>query len=472
MTLKYKIKMITLRQKLMNERIQSINPANGCIIQDFPDWGMDDIIPVINASDNAFKQWQEYTYEQRASCFFSMAQILRERKADYASLMANEMGKPVTQGEAEIEKCAWVCEYYAQQTAHYLADRTVDTENRESFISFKPLGVIYMIMPWNFPFWQVIRGAAPSIMAGNTIVLKHASNVFSCALAIEELFQEAGFPDDIFRTLLTGSHTSADIIAHKKIRAVTLTGSERAGRQVAAQAGQNLKKSVLELGGSDPYIILQDADIDLAVASCATSRMLNGGQVCIAAKRFIVVQSIEEEFTTKILALMKTYQMGDPLDRNNNFGPMAKVKLRDELHQQVLQTLDQGATLLMGGQLPDRPGAWYPATVLTNVKKNMTAAKEELFGPVAIISAADEEEAINIANESDYGLGGAVFTRDLDKGRHLARNVIATGTCVVNGFVKSDPRLPFGGIKNSGYGRELGEFGIMEFVNIKTIVIS
>jgi len=457
----------------MKNTIKSINPANETVIDEYPDWAMGEIAPIIAAADSAFEQWQCLDFSQRAQFFVKMAQLLRERKADYAVLMANEMGKPVTQGEAEIEKCAWVCEHYAQHTAHYLADRSIETENSESFVTFKPLGVIYMIMPWNFPFWQVIRGAAPTIMAGNTIVLKHASNVFGCALAIEQLFKDAGFADNVFSSLLTGSHTSADIIAHPKVRAVTITGSERAGMQVAAQAGQNLKKSVLELGGSDPYIILEDADIDVAVASCGASRMLNGGQVCIAAKRFIVVESRREEFEAKVLDLMNSYQMGDPLDAASNFGPMSKVKLRDELHQQVLQSVAQGAQLKLGGTIPDKPGAWYPATVLTNVQEGMTAFSEELFGPVAtIISVKDEQEAIAIANDSEFGLGGAIFTSDLDKGRRLARDEIITGTCVVNGFVKSDPRLPFGGIKKSGYGREIGEFGILEFVNIKTVVVS
>ena len=457
----------------MKRTIKSINPANEAVENEFPDWDMDEITPIIEAADNAFSTWQQLNFTERGVFFINMAKILRERKADYAQLMANEMGKPVSQGEVEIEKCAWVCEHYAEQTAIYLADRDIKTENSESFVTFKPLGVIYMIMPWNFPFWQVIRGAAPTIMAGNTIVLKHASNVFGCASAIEQLFKEAGFPDNIFSTLLTGSWTSADIIAHPKVRAVTLTGSERAGQQVAAEAGRNLKKSVLELGGSDPYIILEDADIDLAVASCGASRMLNGGQVCIAAKRFIVVESIRQEFEDKIIQLMKSYQMGNPLDAATNFGPMAKTKLRDELHQQVQRSIEQGAVLALGGEIPDKPGAWYPATVLTGVKKGMAAFSEELFGPVStIISAKDEAEAIAIANDTEFGLGGAIFTRDIEKGRRLARDVIDTGTCVVNGFVKSDPRLPFGGIKKSGYGREIGEFGIHEFVNIKTVVVS
>jgi len=456
----------------MKRTIKSIKPANETVIEEFPDWDMAEITPVIDATDNAFMGWQNLSFSERAGFFMQMAKLLKERKTQYARIMTNEMGKPISQGEMEIEKCAWVCEYYAQETQNYLADKAIETENSESFVTFKPLGVIYMIMPWNFPFWQVLRGAAPTIMAGNTIVLKHASNVFGCAVALEQLFKDAGFPKDVFRSLLTGSGTSADIIAYPKIRAVTLTGSERAGEQVAAEAGRNLKKSVLELGGSDPYIVLEDADVDAAVASCGASRMLNGGQVCIAAKRFIVVQANVKEFEDKIIQMMKTYQMGDPLDMQTNFGPMAKVKLRDELHQQVLRSVEQGAELKLGGEIPDRPGAWYPATVLSNVQEGMTAFEEELFGPVStIISAKDEDEAIAMANDSEFGLGGAVFTRDVEKGRRLARDVISSGTCVVNGFVKSDPRLPFGGIKRSGYGRELGEFGLHEFVNIKTIVV-
>ncbi len=456
----------------MNPTIQSINPADESILEEFPNWTMLEIEPVINDTQEAFENWRLLSFSQRSVFFVQMAVLLRERKEQYAELMANEMGKPISQGMMEIEKCAWVCDHYAQQTAQYLADKSIKTESSESFISFQPMGILFMIMPWNFPFWQVIRGAASSIMAGNTVLLKHASNVFGCALAIEQLFIDAGFPENIFRSLLTGSAISKDIIAHPDVMAVTLTGSERAGQSVAMEAGRNLKKSVLELGGSDPYIILEDADIDLAVSSCGLSRMLNGGQVCIAAKRFIVVESIREEFEEKILQMMNTYKMGNPLDTDTNFGPMAKVKLRDELHQQVLKSIEQGAVLKMGGEIPDKPGAWYPATVLINVTKDMTAFRDELFGPVSsIIPAKDEAEAIALANDSEYGLGAAIFTRDIEKGRYLARNVINAGTCVVNDFVKSDPRLPFGGIKKSGYGREIGEYGIKEFVNIKTIVI-
>ena len=456
----------------MNPTIQSINPADESILDEFPNWTMLEIEPVINDTQEAFENWRLLSFSQRSVFFVQMAVLLRERKEQYAELMANEMGKPISQGMMELEKCAWVCDHYAQQTAQYLADKSIKTESSESFISFQPMGILFMIMPWNFPFWQVIRGAASSIMAGNTVLLKHASNVFGCALAIEQLFIDAGFPENIFRSLLTGSASSKSIIAHPDVMAVTLTGSERAGQSVAMEAGRNLKKSVLELGGSDPYIVLEDADIDLAVSSCGLSRMLNGGQVCIAAKRFIVVESIREEFEEKILQMMNTYKMGNPLDTDTNFGPMAKVKLRDELHQQVLQSIEQGAVLKMGGEIPDKPGAWYPATVLSHVTKDMTAFRDELFGPVSsIISAKNEAEAIALANNSEYGLGAAIFTRDIEKGRNLARNVINAGTCVVNDFVKSDPRLPFGGIKKSGYGREIGEYGIKEFVNIKTIVI-
>ncbi len=457
----------------MKNTIKSINPANGELLEEYPNWGMAEIKPVIQRADRAFENWQQLSFKQRGEYFIRLAALLTQRKAQYARIMAKEMGKPVSQGEMEIEKCALVCEYYAQNTARYLQDRAVATEHSESFICFKPLGVIFMIMPWNFPFWQVFRGAAPIMMSGNTLVLKHASNVFGCALAIEQLFKDAGFPDAAFNTLLTGAASSAAIIAQPEVRAVTLTGSERAGQQVAMEAGRNLKKSVLELGGSDPYIVLEDADIDAAVASCGASRMLNGGQVCIAAKRFIVVDAVYQEFEAKILALMNTYALGEPLDYASSFGPMAKISLRDTLHQQVLRSVEEGAEIKLGGYIPEQPGAWYPATVLTSIKPEMTAFIEEIFGPVSVlIRVSNEQEAIALANQTDYGLGAAVFTQDPDKGRQIARDGINAGTCVVNGFVKSDPRLPFGGIKKSGYGREIGEFGLYEFVNIKTIVVN
>ncbi len=457
----------------MKNTIKSINPANEEIIQEYHDWDMEKINPIINDVDTAFNAWRTIDYNARGQYFYTMAKLLRERASDYAVLMSNEMGKPISQAKAEVEKCAWVCEHYAEKTQDYLAKKMVQTESSESFVCFEPIGVVYMIMPWNFPFWQVIRGAAPTIMAGNTIVLKHASNVFGCALAIEQLFIDAGFPENIFRSLITRSYTSSDIIAHQKIRAVTLTGSERAGKQVAAQAGHNLKKSVLELGGSDPYIVLADADLDLAAQSCCASRMLNTGQVCVAAKRFIVVAEVAQEFTQKVIQCMQNYQMSDPLDDATNLGPMAKIRLRDELHEQVLQSIEQGAQLKLGGEIPDQAGAWYPATVLTQVSEKMVAFQEELFGPVAVVVVAEnEQEAIRLANNSEFGLGGAIFTQDIEKGRELARHSIDTGTCVVNGFVKSDPRLPFGGIKNSGYGREIGAYGILEFVNIKTVVVN
>jgi succinate-semialdehyde dehydrogenase/glutarate-semialdehyde dehydrogenase len=332
------------------------------------------------------------------------------------------------------------------------------------------MGLVLAVMPWNFPFWQVFRFAAPALMAGNAGVLKHSSNVTGCALAIEQVFQEAGFPANLFRTLKISSGMVSRVIEHPRVRAVTLTGSGPAGRSVAGKAGQMLKKSVLELGGSDPYIILEDADLDIAVTACVTSRLINSGQSCIAAKRFIVVDAIRDEFEKRFVELMSRKKTGDPMDPQNDVGPQARNDLRDELHQQVVKSIDMGAKCLLGGEIPDSPGAFYPPSVLTGVKKGMPAYEEELFGPVAaIIAAGDETEAVSIANDSSFGLGAAVFTRDRVKGERIAANQLEAGCCFINDFVKSDPRLPFGGIKESGYGRELSHFGIQEFVNIKTV---
>lgn len=452
--------------------ICSINPASGALIAEYPDWGWQQIEPIIGKADQAYRQWSQYRIEQRGERFMRLAGLLLEQKAELAHLMAQEMGKPLRQGIAEIEKCAWVCRHYAEHSRGYLQTRSIDTGAQQSLVCFQPLGIIFLVMPWNFPFWQVFRAAVPAMMAGNAILLKHASNVFGCALAIERLFQQAAFPENSFRTLLTGSHSAAQILAHRAVRGVSLTGSEGAGRAVAMEAARNLKKSVLELGGSDPYVVLEDADLDATVSSCATARMLNGGQVCIAAKRFIVVEAVREEFERKLLAQMGSYVMGDPLDAATNFGPMAKASLRDELHQQVLRSIEQGAKLRLGGVVPPQAGAWYPPTILSDVTPGMAAFDEELFGPVSVIvTARDELHAIELANQTRFGLGAAVFTQDIDKGRRIARDQLEAGATAVNGFVKSDPRLPFGGIKDSGYGREIGEFGILEFVNIKTVVI-
>ena len=410
---------------------------------------------------------------ERGKILHRVAAKLRERQQEYARLMAEEMGKPVRQGRAEIEKCAWVCEYYADHASKFLKPEFVDTEWTRSYVAFQPLGPILAVMPWNFPFWQVFRAAAPALMAGNPVLLKHASNVPGCALAIESLFQEVEAPEGVFQTLLIEGQDLASVIAPPTVRAVTMTGSKPAGQAVAAQAGQVLKKTVVELGGSDPYVVLEDADVDLAAETCVAARLINTGQSCIAAKRFIVVASIRKAFEERVVELMRAKKMGNPLYESTELGPLARQDLRDRLHDQVIRSLQAGARLLLGGTIPEGPGAFYPPTVLTDVKPGMAAFEEETFGPVAaIVEAQDEEEAIALANRSPFGLGAAVFTRDRERGEQIARERLEAGLCFVNAFVQSDPRLPFGGIKQSGYGRELGVFGIREFVNIKTVCVA
>lgn len=451
----------------------SVNPATLETIGEYPEHNQEEANAILERSERAYRAWKKTSFAQRADPVRRLAALLRQHQEEYAVLMAREMGKPVRQGRAETEKCAWGCEYYAEHAASFLSDRRVETDASRSFVTFQPLGVVLAVMPWNFPFWQVFRCAAPALMAGNAVVLKHASNVTGCALAIERLFREAGFPEDVFRTLKIASGRVAEIIAHPVIRAVTLTGSVPAGRAVAAKAGSLMKKTVMELGGSDPYIILEDADLDRAVEICVESRLLNSGQSCIAAKRFIVVSPLREQFERRFVELMQKKKMGDPLDEQNDIGPLARTDLRDELHRQVEESIGQGAKCLLGGRIPEGPGAYYPPTVLAGVRAGMLAYEEELFGPVAaIIEAHDEQEAIAIANDSPFGLGAAVFTRDLVKGERIAAVELEAGCCFVNNNVKSDPRLPFGGIKDSGYGRELSQFGIREFVNIKTVSVS
>ncbi|MHA2496365.1 MAG: NAD-dependent succinate-semialdehyde dehydrogenase, partial [Candidatus Hodarchaeales archaeon] len=384
----------------------------------------------------------------------------------------DEMGKPLADARGEVEKCAWVCDYYAENAESFLAPELVETDASKSFVAYQPLGVVLAVMPWNFPFWQVFRFAAPALMAGNAGVLKHASNVPASALAIEEVFLKAGFPKNLFRTLLIGSKQVAAVIENPLVKAVTLTGSTPAGKAVASKAGEMLKKTVLELGGSDPYIILEDANLEEAVGTCVASRLINAGQSCIAAKRFIVVASLVTAFEELFVQKMNAQRIGDPLDPATTVGPQARHDLREELHGQVQKSIAHGARLLLGGSIPDDPGAYYPPTVLTDVKKGMPAYDEELFGPVAaIIPVKDEIEAIRVANDTIFGLGAAIFTEDIEKGEQIATLDLEAGSCFVNTNVRSDPRLPFGGINESGYGRELSYFGIREFVNIKTIFV-
>ncbi len=451
--------------------ITSVNPSTGKTMKTYEDMTSEHAAATIAKAHAAWQSWRAASFATRASLMKKAAGLLRQRNSDLARLMANEMGKPLAQGNAEVEKCAWVCDYYADHAEAHLSPDVIGTESTKSYVAFEPLGVVLAIMPWNFPLWQVFRFAAPALMAGNVGVLKHASNVPGCALAIESIFQDAGFPDNVFRTLLIGSTQVQAVIEHPLVRAVTLTGSTPAGKAVASQAGAVLKKTVLELGGSDAYIVLEDADVEAAATTCVNSRLINSGQSCVAAKRFIVLTPVLDAFTSRFVALMKSKKVGDPMAEGTDVGPQARHDLRESLHRQVRTSIERGASLLLGGDVPPGDGAFYPPTVLAGVKPGMPAYDEELFGPVAaIIEAKDEDDAVRIANDTVFGLGGAVFTRDLARGERVARRLEA-GATFVNTLVASDPRLPFGGIKESGYGRELGTYGIKEFVNIKTVVV-
>ena len=452
--------------------IIAINPTTGDAIKEYEEMTVEEVRSVIEETHQAFLGWQKIAFAERAQLMRELAKTLLDNSYGYATLMAQEMGKPLREGKSEVEKCAWVCEYYADNAERFLQPEMVETDASKSFVTFQPLGVILAVMPWNFPFWQVFRFCAPALMAGNAVVLKHASNVPGCALALEEVFLKANFHPNLFRTLLISSNRVNNVVENPWVRAITLTGSAAAGRAVSQKAGEMIKKIVLELGGSDPYIVLADADLELAVTACVASKLNNAGQVCIAAKRFIVAESQRDRFEKLMTERMRAQKMGDPFDEATLLGPLARHDLRDQLHQQVILSIEKGARCLIGGAIPKGSGAFYPPTVLTNVRKGMPAYDEELFGPVAaIISVKDEEEAITVANDSLFGLGAAVFTRDVARGEKIAINELEAGCCFVNAFVKSDPRLPFGGIKESGYGRELSHYGIREFVNIKTIFV-
>ncbi|MBR9986803.1 MAG: NAD-dependent succinate-semialdehyde dehydrogenase [Desulfosarcina sp.] len=448
-------------------------PTNGEVVQTYDALNPERIGERIDAADSAYADWRSVTMDERGAYLQEAAAILERNKERYSGLMALEMGKPIRDGRAEIEKCALLCRHVAESAAEMLAPEIVPTDARKSFVAFQPLGVVFGVMPWNYPFWQVFRFAAPSLMAGNAVLLKHASNVPGCSLAIEALMHDAGFPPTLFQSLLVSSEQVQAVIDHPSVKAVALTGSKAAGQAVAAHAGRRIKKTVLELGGSDPYLILEDADLDLAVDACAAGRLLNSGQSCIAAKRLIVAAVVKEDFEQRLMKKIKSVKMGDPFDEATEIGPLARNDLRDILHRQVRKSIEHGARCLLGGEVPDGKGYFYPPTLLTDVRPGMPAFDEETFGPVAsVISATDEQDAILLANNTNFGLGAAVFTRDIKRGEHIAAEELEAGNCFVNAFVKSDPRLPFGGIKGSGYGRELSHYGIKSFVNIKTVYVA
>ncbi|HUG98043.1 MAG TPA: NAD-dependent succinate-semialdehyde dehydrogenase [Gammaproteobacteria bacterium] len=447
----------------------SVNPATGEEFFRAEGHRPAQVEAILEDAATAAPAWRDTPVEARGRVIGQAARVLKEKRDELARLVTLEMGKLIGEARAEIAKCATACSYYAEHAPAFLADELIATDAHRSLVAYQPLGTVLAVMPWNFPFWQAIRCATPALAAGNTVLLKHASNVPQCALAIERVFEEAGLPEGVFRTLLVDSDAVAGLLADRRVHAVSLTGSDRAGRAVAAVAGEHLKKAVLELGGSDPFIVLEDADLDAAVAQGVKSRFQNAGQSCIAAKRFLVVASVAEEFLARFAAAVEALVPGDPLDPGTTLAPMARRDLRDELHEQLADAVAHGADVLAGGDALDGPGAFYRASILRGVAPGMRAWREEVFGPVAlVISVRDEDEALHIANGSCFGLGGSVWTRDRARGERLARR-LECGAAFVNGMVKSDPRLPFGGVKDSGYGRELSRHGIREFVNAQTV---
>ena len=452
-------------------QIASINPATDEVLRTFDAHTREQVEDAIAGAQDAFVAWRARSFAERAVPMNRLAALLRERSDRYARLMTLEMGKPITEAKAEIEKCALGCDFFAENAERFLSPEIVKTTAQKSYVAYEPLGIVLAVMPWNFPFWQVIRFAAPAFMAGNAAILKHASNVPQCALAIEEAFRDAGFPDGLLRTLLLAGAQVEPVIADERIRAVTLTGSSATGARIAAAAGRALKKAVLELGGSDPFIVLADADVANAAAIGVRARNQNAGQSCIAAKRFLVADPIGGEFEKRFVAGVEALRIGDPLDAKTQIGPLARADLRDNLERQVKESVQMGARLLTGGKRWGDRGAFYTPTVLADVTPDMPVFAEETFGPVAaIIRARDADEAIELANRTEYGLGANLWTRDTATAERLARR-IESGQVFINGMVASDPRLPFGGVKHSGFGRELSAFGIREFVNIQTVWI-
>lgn len=451
--------------------IQSINPYTQNIIATHPSLNSEQLSEEIEKSAKSFQIWKQFSYKERSVLFLKMAEMLRKNKEKYALLISTEMGKIIRESRAEIEKCAWLCEYYAENTEKILMNESIVSDASKSFVRFEPMGIIYAIMPWNFPFWQVLRAALPTMMAGNTMLLKHAPNVMGCATAIENLFIDSGFPEHVFKSLIIPIERSEQVIAHKAVCGISLTGSLKAGSAVASQAGKYLKKSIMELGGSDPFIVLKDADIDLACKTAVASRMLNAGQVCISAKRFIVEEDIYEQFVKEHKNLLENLQLGNPLSEDTDMGPMAREDLLINIEKQIEKSVEMGAKIIIGGKRFKNDAWFYEPTLLTNVTNKMPVFKEETFGPVSvIIKAKNADDAIKIANDSSMGLGASIWTNDLELAEIMASQIEA-GAVFINGMVKSDPRIPFGGIKQSGYGRELGAYGIKEFVNIKSVWI-
>jgi acyl-CoA reductase-like NAD-dependent aldehyde dehydrogenase len=454
-----------------SQLMRSVNPATEEVMATFEPATARQIEQALSDAERTYRSWRQTSFAERAALMQHAADYLREHRARLAGLITAEMGKPIVEAEAEVDKCAWNCAFYAEHAERFLHDEPHPSNASESYVAFTPLGTILAIMPWNFPFWQVIRFAAPALMAGNTAILKHASNVPQCALALAEVFAASGFPKGAFQTLLVPGSAVTPLIEDRRVAAVTLTGSDTAGSQVAAAAGRVVKKTVMELGGSDPFIVLADADLDAAVATAVRSRYQNAGQSCIAAKRFIVVEAIFEAFQGRFVEAVQGLRMGDPTDRTTQLGPLARSDLRDSLEQQVRRSTDEGAKILVGGRRQPGRGYYFAPTVLTDVRPEMPASCEEVFGPVAaLLKVRTVEEAIQVANDSPYGLGANLWTTDVKRARGLAREIEA-GQVFINGMVASDPRLPFGGVKRSGYGRELSAYGIREFVNVQTVWI-
>lgn len=449
----------------------STNPTTGETIREFTELTPEQIEAKLGLAESAFKEWRKLSFAERAEKIKKVAEVLRANTEKYGMIATQEMGKPIKEAKAEVEKCALVCDYYAENAEKFLSPENAPSDASESFVRFDAMGAVLAIMPWNFPYWQLFRFAAGTIMAGNVVVMKHASNVQGCAEAIEEAFKLAGFPEGVFQNLPIGAGAVEKIIRDKRIIGVTLTGSEKAGRAVAATAADEVKKSVLELGGSDPFIVLEDADIAAAAQAAATSRLLNCGQVCLAAKRFIVVESVAEKFLAKFKSAFENFKIGDPTDITTQMGPLMSAKAVEEIDKQVQASIAKGARLVTGGQKLDRAGAFYAPTILADINSSMLAYTEEIFGPVAaVITVKNEAEAIRVANDSDFGLSASLWTNDKERAKRLAAQ-IEVGSVFINGMVKSDPRLPLGGVKRSGFGRELYSFGIREFVNIKSVWI-